>query len=236
MAAQLKQHIEAQRQLLRNVSHELRSPLARLQVAAALARRRAGGTIDTELDRIDLETARLDELIGQLLALVRLEAATGQVHAPLDLTALLDAVSRDARFEAEARGSRVEATVERGLLLNGNAEVLRSVFDNVVRNAVRHTPQGGAVRLDAARDAARERIVVTVRDEGPGVPDAMLARIFEAFVRVDEGRSAEAGGTGLGLAIASQGVRAHGGSIVARNRASGGLEVEVRLAETVCPE
>ncbi|MGE3773711.1 MAG: ATP-binding protein [Gammaproteobacteria bacterium] len=229
MAAQLKQLVEAQRQLLRNVSHELRSPLARLQVAAALARRRAGDVIDSEIDRIELETARLDELIGQLLALMRLEAATGQVHAPLDLSALLDAVTRDARFEAEARGNRVEAAIERGLTLNGNAELLRSVFDNVVRNAIRHAPQGSAVQLVATRDPALGQILVAVRDEGPGVPEAMLERIFEAFVRVDEARSADAGGSGLGLAIAKQGVRAHGGSILARNRPGGGLEIEVRL-------
>ncbi|HMM77499.1 MAG TPA: ATP-binding protein [Gammaproteobacteria bacterium] len=229
MAAQLKQLVEAQRQLLRNVSHELRSPLARLQVAAALARRRAGGVVDSEIDRIELETARLDELIGQLLALMRLEAAAGQAHAPLDLSALLEAVTRDARFEAEARGSRVEAKIERGLGLNGNAELLRSVFDNVLRNAIRHTPRGTAVQLEATRDQARRQILVSLRDEGPGVPEAMLERIFEAFVRVDEARSSEAGGSGLGLAIAKQGVRAHGGSILARNRPGGGLEVEIRL-------
>lgn len=227
MAAQLKQLVEAQRQLLRNVSHELRSPLARLQVAAALARRRAGGVVDSEIDRIELETARLDELIGQLLALMRLEAATGQAHAPLDLSALLDAVIRDARFEAEARGGRVETTIERGLVLDGNAELLRSVFDNVVRNAIRHTPPERAVQLTAKRDASTAQLLVTVCDEGPGVPEAMLERIFEAFVRVDEARSADVGGTGLGLAIAKQGVRAHGGSILARNRPGGGLEIEI---------
>ncbi len=235
MAKQLKQLVDAQRQLLRNVSHELRSPLARLQVAAALARRRAGGAIDTEIDRIELETARLDELIGQLLALMRLESAAGRAQEPLDLSALLDAVTRDARFEAEAHDSHVETTIEHDLTLTGNTELLRSVFDNVVRNAIRHTPRGTAVQVAAMRDPARGQIVVSVRDEGPGVPEAMLERIFEAFVRVDEARSSDVGGTGLGLSIAKQGVRAHGGSIVAGNRPGGGLEIEIRLPADATP-
>lgn len=229
MAERLKQLIEAQRQLLRNVSHELRSPLARLQVAAALARRRAGGVVDAEIDRIELETARLDELIGQLLVLMRLEAAAGVPLTTLDLSALLDAVARDARFEAEARDLRVEASIEPSLQLNANADLLHSVFDNILRNAIRHAPTGTTVRIAAGRDPAQAQVVVSVSDEGPGVPADMLERIFEAFVRVDEARSAEAGGTGLGLAIARQGVRAHGGSVVARNRPGTGLEVEVRL-------
>lgn len=229
MAGQVRQMIEAQRQLLRNVSHELRSPLARLQVAAALARRRAGAVIDSEIDRIELETARLDELIGQLLTLVRLESSVGEAQVPLNLSALLDAVARDARFEAEAREVIVDTVIEPGLDLRGHAELLRSVFDNVLRNAIRHSPAAGIVALTAQRDVARQQLVVSIGDQGPGVPDAMLDAMFDAFVRIDAARSADTGGTGLGLAIARQGVKAHGGSIVARNRAAGGLEVEVRF-------
>ncbi len=229
MAEQLRQLIDAQRQLLRNVSHELRSPLARLQVAAALARRRGGGSVDSEIDRIDLETARLDELIGQLLALMRLESAASLPQSTVNLSDLCTAITRDAQFEAEARDVQVQAEIAANLMLKGNADVLRSVFDNLLRNALRHTRPGTAVRLDASRDAATGEIVISVSDEGHGVPASMLERIFEAFVRVDDARSTEAGGTGLGLAIARQGVRAHGGSIAARNRVSGGLVVEVRL-------
>lgn len=230
MAGQVRQLIEAQRQLLRNVSHELRSPLARLQVAAALARRRAGAVIDSEVDRIELETARLDELIGQLLTLVRLESSVGEAQVPLDLSALLDAVAHDARFEAEAREVVVDTSIEPGLGLRGHAELLRSVFDNVLRNAIRHSPATGIVTLTAQRDGPRDQLVVSIADQGPGVPDAMLDAMFDAFVRVDAARSADTGGHGLGLAIARQGVKAHGGSIVARNRPAGGLEVEVRFS------
>ena len=231
MAEQLKKLIEAQRQLLRNVSHELRSPLARLQVAAALARRRGGGSVDTEIDRIELETSRLDELIGQLLALMRLESAASLPQETVNLSALCAAVTRDAQFEAEARAVQVRADIAADLTLKGNADLLRSVFDNLLRNALRHAPPGTTVHLEARLDVVSGERVISVSDEGPGVPASMLERIFEAFVRVDDARSTEAGGTGLGLAIARQGVRAHGGRIVARNREAGGLAVEVRLPE-----
>ncbi len=142
-------------------------------------------------------------------------------------------MTRDAQFEAEARAVQVKADIAAGLRLKGNRDLLRSVFDNLLRNAVRHTPPGTAVHPGASPDAACREVVITVRDEGHGVPESMLERVFEAFVRVDDARSMEVGGTGLGLAIARQGVRAHGGSIMARNRASGGLEVEIRLPEIV---
>jgi len=230
MAGKLKTLLEAQRQLLRDVSHELRSPLARLQVAAALARRKGTGLVDAEIDRIELETARVDELIGQLLTLMRLETAAGAMPATrVDLSALLMTVVRDAEFEAGALGVGVDASIAPGLRVQGSADLLRSAVDNIVRNALRHTARGSRVLLAAAPDPHSSQLVVTVRDYGPGVPDAMLERIFDEFVRVDEAREQRTGGTGLGLAIARAGVVAHRGSVVARNVATGGLEVEIRL-------
>ncbi len=230
MAGKLKTLLDAQRQLLRDVSHELRSPLARLQVAAALARRKGSGLVDAEIDRIDLETARVDELIGQLLTLMRLEAAAGSMPSTtLDLSGLLATVARDAEFEAGALGVGVDSRIEPGLRVQGSADLLRSAVDNIVRNALRHTARGSRVVLAAAPDPHASQLVVTVSDQGPGVPEAMLERIFDDFVRVDEAREQRAGGTGLGLAIARAGVTAHRGSIVARNVATGGLEVEIRL-------
>ncbi len=243
MAAKLKTLLDAQRQLLRDVSHELRSPLARLQVAAALARRKGAGLVDGEVDRIELETARVDELIGQLLTLMRLEAVDGALptdtvvtvrdHGPgvpdAMLSGLLETVARDAEFEAAALGVGVKARIAPGLCVRGSADLLRSAVDNIVRNALRHTAPHSRVALTAAVDPGSSRLVVTVRDHGPGVPDAMLERIFDDFVRVDEAREQRTGGTGLGLAIARAGVKAHGGGIVARNIATGGLEVQIRL-------
>ena len=230
MAAKLKTLLDAQRQLLRDVSHELRSPLARLQVAAALARRKGAGLVDGEVDRIELETARVDELIGQLLTLMRLEAVDGALPTDtVDLSGLLETVARDAEFEAAALGVGVKARIAPGLCVRGSADLLRSAVDNIVRNALRHTAPHSRVALTAALDPGSSRLVVTVRDHGPGVPDAMLERIFDDFVRVDEAREQRTGGTGLGLAIARAGVKAHGGGIVARNIATGGLEVQIRL-------
>jgi len=230
MAGKLKTLLDAQRQLLRDVSHELRSPLARLQVAAALARRKGAGLVDSEVDRIELETARVDELIGQLLTLMRLEAADGALPGDtVDLSGLLATVARDAEFEAAALGVGVDARIAPGLRVRGSGDLLRSAVDNVVRNALRHTARDTRVLLTAAPVPGSPQLVVTVRDRGPGVPDAMLERIFDDFVRVDEAREQRTGGTGLGLAIARAGVRAHRGDIRARNVATGGLEVEIRL-------
>lgn len=228
MAAKLGRLLDAQRQLLRDVSHELRSPLARLQIAAALARRKGGSTVEAEVERIETETARLDELVGQLLTLMRLETNGAEVPVtPLDLSTLLAGVARDAEFEATARGVTVETDIGAGLRVQGSGDLLRSAVENVVRNALRHTPCGSRVRLAAAR--AGDAIRVRVRDQGPGVPAALLERIFEPFVRADEAREQSAGGTGLGLAIARRAAVAHGGDIAARNLADGGFEVELRL-------
>jgi len=230
MAGKLEKLLAAQRQLLRDVSHELRSPLARLQVAAALARRKGTGLVDAEIDRMELETARVDELIGQLLALMRLEAAAGALPSTtIDLSGLLATVARDAEFEARALGVSVESRIVPGLRVQGSADLLRSAVDNIVRNGLRHTARDSRVMIAAAPDPHSSQLVITVRDHGPGVPDAMLERIFDEFVRVDEARAQHAGGTGLGLAIARAGVMAHRGSILARNAATGGLEIEVRL-------
>ena len=227
MAARLEASAGAERRLLRDVSHELRSPLARIGVALDLARQESGPEIAGDLDRIDLEAARLNELIGQILTLTRLESAATEVERqPVDLAALVEEVAADAGFEARAKGRHVTLAADPCTVL-GDAGLLRSAIENVVRNGVRHTPEGAAVEVELHREG--DDAVVLVRDSGPGVLEADLERIFRPFFRVEGGRERQSGGTGLGLAIAERAVRRHGGTVTATNLPTGGLLVEIRL-------
>jgi len=236
MAAQLESAMNAQAELLRDVSHELRSPLARLRVALDLARRRANGA-EAELDRIELEAGRLDGLIGQLLKMIRLRAGDQAIaKEDIDLAALLTAIAEDADFEATADGRSVHCAVSKPVIVRGDSALLRSALENIVRNGVLHTGEGTAVEIAVASGGADESDVVTsIRDHGPGVPDAALARLFDPFFRVDDDRDRATGGHGLGLAIAREAVRLHGGEVWAENAVDGGLRVWVRLPARSTP-
>lgn len=226
MAERVRELLEAQRRLLRDVSHELRSPLARLRVALELARKQAAGA--PMLERIEREADQLEALVADVLSLARLEGGQARFERrPVDLAELLGAVVEDAAFEAEAQDKEVAFAAADGATVNGDPVLLRSAVENVVRNAVRHTPAGTAVEV--ALTIADAQAVVTVRDRGPGVPEAELARLFEPFARVGEARDRASGGYGLGLAISRQAVQAHGGSIEAANAEGGGLRVTLRL-------
>ena len=230
MAERLRALIAARDVLLRDVSHELRSPLARLRVALGLARRPNADTT-RELDRIEREAERLDVLIGEILHLSRLSSPEPQLqrHA-LDLAALVEEVVADAALEgAEQHKTIVARGVDR-LETSGDPDLLRSAIENVLRNALRFTAPGTAVEVVLDRNA--ESIVLKVADHGPGVPAAALERIFEPFYRVASSRDRGSGGTGLGLAIAARVVALHGGKITARNGEQGGLVVELRLPAT----
>jgi len=232
MAARTEALVTAQRRLLRDVSHELRSPLARVRVALELARRRAGADAAADLDRIDRESERLDDLIGRILVLARLEEGMGAAALePVDLLALAGEVAADAAYEAgaDARPISVEGAVPRGdaVRVRGREDQLRSVLENLVRNALHHTPAGAPVAVRVRREGGWG--VVEVRDRGPGVPEAALAHLFEPFYRVDDARDRGSGGHGIGLAIVERVVRNHRGEVRASNAADGGLEVTVRL-------
>ncbi|MDA8109062.1 MAG: ATP-binding protein [Betaproteobacteria bacterium] len=229
MAERLDGLLRAQKELLRDVSHELRSPLARVQAALGLARQQAGNAAARELDRIEHETERLGDLIGQILSLSRLESGVGlTVREPVSLNELLDEVARDAELEAEARGCKVRMLAPGAASLEGDPTLLHSAVENVLRNAVHHTRPGTDVNLVLAADPAGG-FAITVEDRGPGVPEEMLPRIFEPFVRVGEARDRASGGYGLGLAIAQRAVEAHGGRIGAANRPGGGLAITIHL-------
>jgi two-component system sensor histidine kinase CpxA len=233
MAERLEQLVSSQRRRLGDVSHELRSPLARLEVALELARRRAGDSAAEALDRIGRESRRLDELIGQLLSLERMSSHEAESdRRRVDLGRLLGEVVADARFEAETGGRTVTLFVERDATVLGSAELLRSALENVVRNAVAHAPAGTAVDVSLAVTGAAEQrgaALITVRDRGPGVPEVELGRLFEPFHRVSEARDRQSGGVGLGLAITRRAVEWHGGTVAASNHPDGGLEVAIRL-------
>jgi signal transduction histidine kinase len=232
MAQRLRQLLEAKQQLLRDVSHELRSPLARLQLALSLARRE-DSSAERHLARIACEADRLEQLIARTLKLVRLERpAHALEHVEVDVGELLRNIASDVAIEADARGCLVDVEASSRLLVSGDPELLRSAFENVIRNAVRYSPAGALVAIEARRGggSSGERVNITVRDHGPGVPEKELGSIFEPFYRVDAAREhRSAGGEGLGLAIAARAVLLHQGSIAARNVPGGGLMVLVEL-------
>jgi two-component system sensor histidine kinase CpxA len=235
MAGRLSELIEARERLLRDVSHELRSPLARMRLATGLARQ-PGADVMRQLERVDREIERLDALIGSILDVSRLEAGAGSMlRERLDLVALVDRLAIDARFEADANGRRLEWTPPLAdVVVDADPHWLSAAIENVIRNALRYTPPGSAVRLDLDR-LADGRARLAVRDSGPGLPDSERQRVFEPFHRVETDRGRDTGGTGLGLAIAARVMRAHGGSIEAHNLpgsrpdAPAGLEIRLWL-------
>jgi signal transduction histidine kinase len=230
MAEKLQRAAAQQTELSRNISHELRSPLARLRVAMELARRKTGEL--QEFDRIDDETERLDRLIGQILSYTRLEAGSQSVPAPVDLADLVQEVVENVNFECRAEGYdgvSVEAEIKGSPVVTGYPEALTSAVENIVRNAVRHSPPNRKVIVRVA-DAPGNAAIVEVMDDGEGVADQELPHLFQPFFRT---RSAAADsrkrGTGLGLAIAERAVKLNAGTVTAANRPSGGLSVTIRL-------
>lgn len=227
MAERLRQAMQSQRRLLHDVSHELRSPLARLQAAVGLARQSPDKLITT-MDRIELESSRIDQLVGELLTLSRLDAGAYDLNGePFMINELLDAVLDDARFEAEGSGHLVTFEGGSHAKVRGHAEWLHRAIENVVRNALRHTPAGKTIRLSCEDDFPNRIVHIAICDEGPGVPEPELPQLFEPFFRGVHAQGTA--GHGLGLAIARRIIDAHGGSIRARNRAQGGLCVEIVL-------
>jgi two-component system, OmpR family, sensor histidine kinase CpxA len=232
MAERLEKLVKAQSLLLHDISHELRSPLARLNVALALARQRTGAETQSTLDRIEREAERLNELIGRLLTLARLEGGDEAIHkAPVDLKELVVEIVKDANFEAQSRNCRVEVAAEGEFFVTGSLPLLHSAVENVVRNAIRYTREGTAVkvRLETGGRPPGSDIVLGVSDAGPGVPEESLDKLFRPFYRIDDDRGRGTGGVGLGLAIAERAVRLHGGGVKAFNRSEGGLTLEICL-------
>ncbi|MFT4563733.1 MAG: two-component system sensor histidine kinase CpxA [Gammaproteobacteria bacterium] len=229
MAEQLERLDTAQQQLIRDVSHELRSPLARLQIALGLAKRRLGDAVSNELERIQSEALALEELIRQLLSVSRLESGLTDVNQEVvSIDEVVRTVVDDANFEGADKAKSVVFDGRANATVRGDRALLQSVFENVVRNALRHTPSGTTVTVCVTL-ASEHQLVVSVEDHGPGVPEGQIKEIFKPFVRGDYARNRASGGYGIGLAIAHAAVKKHGGGIKAANRTDGGFRVEISL-------
>ncbi len=248
MAERIEGLMESQSRLLKDVSHELRSPLARLSVALGLARQRAASGVDPEvapeleiaLNRIEMEADRLNALIQRLLTISRLESGTDGLHkTQFSLLELVEQVAHDAEYETSGRVCRVispgdtPAAAADEFLVDADPDLLRSAVENAVRNATRYTAEGTTVEVRLERQQTAngngDEIVIRVLDSGPGVPDEALSKILEPFYRLDDARNRQTGGAGLGLSIADRAVRLHGGQLRASNRKEGGLEIEIRI-------
>ena len=231
-AAQLQKLVEGQRRLLHDVSHEIRSPVARMQLALDLVRQQPARAAEL-LDRMERECGRIDLLMEELLTLSRLEArAFGALDQTVDLADIVQAIAEDARFEGQARQVAVVLTAPDLLTCTGHPELLHRALENVVRNALNYSPPGGEVRVTVVCEGRGRPVQLVVEDQGPGVPEADLERIFAPFKRMAgaAGSTAHlASGHGLGLAITREALQAHGGSARAENRSEGGLRVVLTL-------
>jgi two-component system sensor histidine kinase CpxA len=232
MAERLESLVDAQKLLLRDVSHELRSPLARLSVALELAREDADPTRAAHLDRIERETERLNLLIGQLLSLSSMEALEKvENFEPLSMNELIDRMIPDSEYEAQQRHCSLAFHADAECRVAGNEELLYRAIENVVRNAIRYTESGTEVeiRLKMGMVHGQKQAEIEVSDRGPGIPESQLSAIFRPFYRVDYARSPDTGGFGVGLAIAERAVRLHHGELNAMNRKSGGATIRITL-------
>lgn len=230
MAGQIQSLMTAQRRFVADVSHELGAPLTRLHLALALMRRQLPGKNTAELERIERETDKLSNLVQQLLLLAGMEAGRRPVEplTEVSMRSLCDGIVEDASFEAEHARCHIAGS-RRDVVLLAYPQLLRRAIDNVLRNAIRYAPEGTEVFLNCRVEHGLQDVIVEVLDSGPGVPESMLVDIFLPFFRTAPGREESSGGTGLGLAIASEAMRLHEGTIAAKNRDGGGLQVTITL-------
>jgi two-component system, OmpR family, sensor histidine kinase CpxA len=232
MAEQLERLVGAQKILVRDVSHELRSPLARLSVALELAREEAPASMQQYLQRIDREAGRLNLLIGQLLRLSSIESTNASSHTEnFTLHGLIEELLPDAEYEAQQRSCKIQLLDHSDCTVQGNQELIYRAIENIVRNAIRYTREDTVVELKIRCEerAGLRMVTLDVADSGPGVPEAELENIFRPFYRVDAARQQDTGGFGVGLAIADRAVRLHHGLVRARNRPEGGLIISLSL-------
>jgi two-component system sensor histidine kinase CpxA len=234
MAGELRNQIQSERNLLSGVSHELRSPIARMRLALTIARYANEPERNEMLNRIEQDTVQLDSMLERILTVARLESGQLQPHFTLiDLNDVIDDVLHDANFEAAATGATITYHGTGEIKVTGDAGLLHSAVENLVRNAMFYSGREGKIEVTLAK--VNDNAVITVRDNGPGVPDAALPLLFKPFYRVDDSRGTTTGGMGLGLAIVRNAVAVHGGSTVARNIVPHGLEVELQLPMTPTP-
>ncbi len=227
MAERIESLVTSEKRLTQDISHELRSPLARLNVALELTRVKANPETQNLIDRIETESFRLNEMISRLLTLSKLETnSNGFEKRETNLTKIFEQVAADADFEAQANDKSVKILQKADAKVLGNENLLRSAIENVLRNAVRYTKENTSVEISLEKQ--NKTAVITVRDFGAGVPDEELKKLFRPFYRVETARDRKSGGIGLGLAIAERAVHAHNGTIEAKNLENG-LSVRISL-------
>jgi two-component system sensor histidine kinase CpxA len=232
MVGRLNLLIQTQKNLLNSVSHELRSPLARINLSLEILKKGYLPASDDIFQRLDRDVARIDSLMAQLLTLSRLESGVSSAEREdMDLAQLVEETAADSNFEAHASGKSVNFQRNGSIILeNADPHALRSACENVIRNAVRFTPPGTDVEvvLEIDKSAPEPLALLFVRDHGPGVPEDSLQAIFQPFFRICGDADAEEG-NGIGLAIAAEAIRLHGGKIRAANLLPTGLEIKIKL-------
>jgi two-component system sensor histidine kinase CpxA len=233
MTSRLQAMQQANQRLMQDVSHELRSPLARLSVALEIARKKGAGKIESEIDRIALESHRLETLVDEVLSLLRESSEMiPRVDEDLDLSALLSDLVEVVNYEVPEGKPGISWQAAGPCNFHGDRELLWRAMENLLRNALRHTHPEKGVLLDLIVSKRKSSVHLEVRDFGAGVPEDELEKIFEPFYRVQESRDRVSGGHGLGLSIAASAVQRHGGAIRASNAEDGGLIVRISLPLT----
>jgi two-component system sensor histidine kinase CpxA len=228
MAGKIEEQVQMQQRLLRDISHELRSPLTRLGIALEMLRQGQSPTQDKALDRIEREAERMNTLIGQLLGLTRLESGAAEIHFEMvALDQLVAQLVKDADFEAETRQCRVILRTAGAAEVRADRELLQQALENVIRNGIKYSAPGTEVEVHLSRSGQQYQIQVS--DRGPGVPEEALDKLFIPFYRVGDARDRQSGGSGIGLAIAERSIKLHQGTIKANNRPEGGLQMTIRL-------
>ncbi|PPC99492.1 MAG: two-component sensor histidine kinase [Methylotenera sp.] len=227
MASRLESLLQSQTKLLHHISHELRSPLARIQMALGLVRQ-SPHKIEAFLNRITLEANRMDGLVGELLTLSRLESGAVQVKKEtLELKQLMHNIIEDAQFEAESKNMKLKMSLDQNYLLQGQPDLLYRAIENVVRNAIKYGPDNSVINIDCSKHNDNQKIQITVTDQGAGVDALELEDIFKPFVRGSSG--SQTVGHGVGLAITKQVIDAHSGQVIAKNITPQGFCVEISL-------
>lgn len=228
MAERIQTLLASQRRLLQDISHELRSPLARLNIAIELARNEIDR--NAAILRLQKEADRLTTLVGSLIEVTRAEGdpSTGRFET-LSARDILESVVEGCAFEAEARHCRVRVRNDSMRTFRGHPELLRRAVENVVRNAIRHAPSGTDIDVEATDGPSG--VTIAVRDTGPGVAEALIPKLVEPFFRVDEARDSSSGGVGLGLSIAHRAVQLHHGTLLVEN-AHPGLRVSMTIPDS----
>ncbi len=223
MAARLESLVHSKQQLLQDISHELRSPLARLSVALEIARDKSP-KVEKELTRIAYETDKLNELIRQILSLASLDAAQNNIiFEEIDIVELVQSIVSDANYEVQHHITPIRLIIPKFCHAQVNYPLLRSAIENIIRNALRYTPEEHPIHVSLL--VKEEEVQVSIEDSGPGIPEEKLAHVFDPFFRVDDSRTQHTGGFGLGLAIAKRAILLHKGHVYAKNLPQGGLSV-----------